>query len=186
MSELDTALQERLDRANARRAKATLSEEDVARAKVLAQVAEAEAESRADEVQARALRGAQLKAEAAKVAAGRYLVGYFDLGALLPDADPEKLPGLGILILRSPPMIPSDALSQFYREIEAKERQLIDIYTDLVCKSVVVPDLTSQDEGMFFRDFLESSIGRGTAVTIGDAVTALGGSRARNTKRGRG
>jgi multidrug efflux pump subunit AcrA (membrane-fusion protein) len=186
---VDLALAEteaELERAEARLAKAELTPAEVKRLKLLATLAEKKAEARTAETSRRALRGAELKAEAAKAAGGKYLVDYFDLGALLPDVDPDKLPGEGVLIVRSPPTSPVDALAHFYRELEAKEHSLVDIYTDLVCASVVVPNVMEHATGMMFRNFLESSIGRGTAIQIGDAVTSLGGARNKQTKRGRG
>lgn len=185
MSDLEV-LKADLERAKARLAKATLAPEEIDCAKLLADIAESEAEARTSEATRRGLRGATLEAEARKVAGGRYLVKYFDLAALLPEADPERLPGEGVLVVRSPPTAPVDALAVFYREVEAGERSHVDIYTDLVCASVVVPNIANQETGALFRNFLESSIGRGTAMGIGDAVTTLGGVRGKKTKRGRG
>lgn len=179
-------LKAQLENEHARHAKATLSEEESEIAKTLAQIAEKKAERLAAEKARRALRGAELEAEARKAAAGKHLVKYFDLAELLPDADPEKLPGEGMLVVRSPATVPVDALGQFYREIEAHERPHTDIYVDLVCSSVVYPDLSNQETGMLFRNFLESSVGHGTAMTIGDVVSTLGGVRGKRTKRGRG
>lgn len=179
-------LKAQLESEKARLEKATLSDEELEHSKLLAQVAEMKAERQASEKAQRAIRGAELEAEARKAAAGRYLVQFFDLAALLPEAEQEKLPGEGVLVVRSPPTSPVDALAQFYREVEAKERSLVDIYSDLVCASVVVPNVGNHEIGMGFRNFLESSVGRGTAIPIGDAVTSLGGVRSKQTKRGRG
>lgn len=178
-------LKAQLENEKARHATAMFSDEEAEQSKMLAQIAEAKAERLAAEKPRRALRGAEIEAEARKVAAGRYLVKFFDLAALLPDVEQEKLPGEGCLVVRSPPTSPVDVLAQFYRELEAKERSLVDIYADLVCASVVSPDVTSHEAGMAFRNFIESSIGRGTSIPIGDAVTAVGGLRSKQAKRGR-
>lgn len=172
--------------AKARQAKAALSQDEIDHAKLMAEIVEAEAEARTAEATRRSIQGSALEEAARKVAAGRYLVKYFDLAALLPEAPPEKLPGEGMLVVRSPPTVPVDALAQFYREVEAAERSHVDIYADLVCESVVYPDISNPAAGEFFRSFIESSIGRGTAMGVGDAVTALGGVRGKRTKRGRG
>jgi hypothetical protein len=179
-------LKAELEREQALLAKSALSDEQAEHAKLLIALAETKAERQASQKAQRVLRRAELEADARKAAAGRYLVKAFDLAALLPDVEQEKLPGGGVLVLRSPPITPIDALAQFYREAEAHERPLPDIYVDLVCASVVFPDVAQRETGMSFRDFFESSIGRGTALTVGDAVTELGGARAKRTKRGRG
>lgn len=182
MSDLEE-LKSQLAAATARRDNAKLTDDETEHAKLLAQVAEAKAEARAAETARRAILGAKLEADARKKAAGRHLVQYFDLAALLPEAEPEKLPGEGILVLRSPA---ADMLAQLHREVEAGEQSLVAAYTNLVCSITDYPDLSNHDTGMRFRDFLESPIGCGTVIGIGDAATTLGGTRAKRTKRGRG
>lgn len=184
MSSLDE-LKAQLEAEKSRHTKATLTEDENEQAKLLAQIAEAKAERLIAEKSRRALRGAELEAEARVAAKGQYLVKYFDLAALLPDVEQEKLPGDGCLVVRSPPTMPVDALGQFYREVEAHERRMTDIYVDLVCECVVYPSVSSQEAGEMFRSFIESSIGKGTAIPIGNAVTALGGVRSKQAKRGR-
>lgn len=178
-------LREQAARAKARREAVALSEEEKERAKLLIEVEEAEEAARADEKARRELTGKQLEAEERKRAGGKYLVRFVDLAHLLPEADPATLPGAGVLVVRSPPTHPVNALDVFYREVEAKSRALPDIYTDLVCESVVYPS-TAGTEGAKLRAFFESSIGRGTVTVVGDQVTDLGGVRSKAIKRGRG
>ncbi len=172
-------------KAKARREAAALSEEEKERAKLLAELAEAEAEALADEKARRELQGKALEAEARKKSGGKYLVRFVDLAFLLPEADPSTLPGGGVLVVRSPPTHPVNALDNFYREVEAKSRALPDVYADLVCESVVYPDPAGA-EGSKLRAFFESSLGRGTVTVVGDQVTDLGGVRGKAIKRGRG
>ena len=171
--------------AKARREKAALSEEEKERAKLLAELAEAEEQARADEKARRDLEGKHLEDEERKKAGGKYLVRYVDLAHLLPEAEADALPGGGILVVRSPPTHPVNALDVFYREVEAKARALPDIYADLVCESVVYPG-TAGGDGARLRAFFEGSIGRGTVTVVGDQVTDLGGVRGKAIKRGRG
>lgn len=179
-------LKAQLEAEKARHAKAALSEEEQEQLKLIAQLAEAKAERLAAEKAQRALRGIALEGEARKVASGKYLVKFYDLARHWPDIEPEKLPGEGILILRSPPTMPVDVLGQFYREVEAKEKSQPDCYIDLVCACVVYPDVSKHDVGMAFRNFLESSIAKASAASIGDEAIALGGLLVKQTKRGRG
>lgn len=169
--------------ARARRTAASLSDEETEHAKLLGELAEDTAQLQADERKRRGIAGAAAEAEARRVAAGKYVVKFFDLGSLLPDADPSTLPGAGVLVLRSPP--PS-ALAAFYRELEAGSQDLPQTYAALVAESVVVPDITDPTAGIKFRTFLDGPLGCGTVIGIGDASTVLGGTVAKKAKRGRG
>ncbi len=165
-------------------APAPLTDDETEMAKLLSEIAEGEAEAQAINKARREMRGKALEVEASRAAlAGKYLVTFFDLGELLPKADPSLLPGGGVLVLRSPP---AGAVATFHRELEAKAKSIPEIYTDLVCVSTVYPDLTDDATGAGFRAFFESSLGTGASTRVGDAVTDLGGIRIKATKRGRG
>lgn len=178
-------LRAQLDAARARKSASALTDDETARAKLLADLAEATAEAQSSEKNKRAIEGAQREATARKAALGKYLVKFFDLGALLPDADMDSLPGKGILVIRSPPTTPTDALGNFYRELEAKARSWPEIYASLACESIVYPDPNGAS-GAQLSAFFDGAIGKGTAMDVGDACAALGGVRGKQTKRGRG
>ena len=135
---------------------------------------------------ARTRRGTALatREAAARVkAAGRYLVkgidlvDLFQLGAA-PDA--AKVPGDGVVIVRSP--LP-ERLKAFQTEAEHKARPLADIFADLLCDSVIDPDPSQPANGAKLRAFCDAY--PGAAIGAGDVVAKLGGSKAQADKRGR-
>ena len=168
--------------AKAKAAGVALSDEEAERVKLNAEIAEAEADERAARKARRDLDGKARESEAKVKARGGYLVRYFDLASLLPEAEPEDLPGSGVLVLRSPP---TGAMATFHREVEAKVKSTPDLYADLVCASVVFPDQSDNANGAGLRAFLESALGSGTSTIVGDACTELGGMKFKATKRGR-
>lgn len=180
--------------AQAKLGRANLTDVEAKRAKLLADIEEAESLTRAAEKARRGIAGKALEASARKVAnalpmASRYSVEYFDLAEKVPRVDPETLPGKGVLVVRSPPTVPVDALSEFYAALE-HGTSTSEAYINLASASVVHPVCLGEGgaataEGLALRTFLESSIGRGAAQGIGDAAAALGGVRAKATKRGR-
>lgn len=175
----------------ARETAATLSPEEEVRAAKLAAFADRKAALAVTERRKRALLGAIAEASAKKDAGGRYLVKFVDLGTILADADPSTLPGEGVLVIRSPPTEPIDVLAQFTREHEANERPLPDLMIDMLLPSIVRPETSLVTEegrlaGMKLRNFFESTIGKGAAITVGNEVSRLGGMRAAQVKRGRG
>lgn len=106
------------------------------------------------------------------------LVDFFPLGTA---PDPAILPGKGVIIVRSPP---AEALKTFHREGEAKERTLAEIYGDVLCASVIDPDVEKDLEaGTRLRAFLDSS--PGVAIAAGERVVRLGGAKIKADKRGR-
>lgn len=174
--DLEAELARELEAAKA----AELTPAEAARARALARLTEAKAARREAQHTRRELAGMPLEAAARKEAKGQYLVRFFNLGDLLPDAPPEvTIPGDGAIVLRSPE---PTWRSAFERDVEAKI-PLGTCFTDLVCLCTVKPDLAHGQEGLLFRKFLESTIGSGCAAPIGAAVLELGGARSAETKR---
>lgn len=167
--------------AEARALAAVLTADEAEIAGLLAAEADANEQARKDEAARRKIIGKGREADAKAKAAGKYAVEFFDLGALLPDTDPTMLPGNGILVIRSHPL---DAKRAFDRDVEAKDRPLGDIFTDLVCASTVDPTFAKDDPAALrFRMFFESDLGSGCPAQIGAAVLRLGGARADEQKR---
>lgn len=160
--------------------RAELSPAEAAEARALAQLSELKEQKRESERKRRGIEGARLERAARAEAAGRYMVRYFDLGALLPDADPKSLPGGGVLVIRSHP---PQAKTAFDSAVEGKSVTLSAAFCDLVCASVVHPSLAKNEDGIRFRAFLESELGNGTPPQIGAAVLELGGARIAEAKR---
>lgn len=161
-----------------------LTDDEAETARLLGEIAEAKADALAINKTRREARGQALEAAAWPAArAGKYLIRFVDLAALLPDADPDDLPGNGVLVVRSPPQ---GAVGAFHRELEAKTKLLPEVYTDLLCVSTVYPDLTNEVAGIEFRGFFASSLGEGSSSVVGDVVTDLAGIRGKTVKRGRG
>jgi hypothetical protein len=173
--------------AKAAREAAALSAADAELLKLHRQIQEDDAAAEVSHREARALRGLEEEAEERKAAAGKYLVKAIDIAALLPGLTEEQvkaLPGEGVIVVRSPPVHPTDALAGFLREIEAGKEAHPDIYAELVCESTVRPKL-KPGTAEAYREFWSSSLGRGTVITVGDQVAELGGMRGRAAKRGR-
>lgn len=132
----------------------------------------------------RADEGAMREAEARKAAAGAYLVKYVDVAALIPDLDPEKIPGKGVFVVRSPATKPRDVLGDLMREItyngtDAKPHTKL--YADLACECTVYP-ATTDESGIALRKFVDAF--GGAAMGIGNVITDLGGLHAKEAKRG--
>lgn len=168
--------------ARVRLSQSALNDTEIARASKLAELDNAKSEARANERARRKIDGTARAKDAKRAAAGKYLVEYFDLGYLLPDADMSALPGNGVLVIRN---APPAAKRTFDREIEAKTSDLADIFADLVGQCVVYPDLKKDGDGQKFRAFFDGELGNGCASQIGAAILALGGARADEVKRGR-
>jgi beta-glucosidase-like glycosyl hydrolase len=161
-------------------AAASLTPEEEARVRTLARISEAKAARKEAEHARRELAGVPLEASARREAKGEYLVRFFNLGDLLPDAPPEvKIPGDGAIVVRSPE---PPWRAAFERDIQAGV-PLGTCFTELVCRCTVKPDLAKGQDGLLFRKFLESTIGNGCAGPIGAAVLELGGARSAEIKR---
>lgn len=107
------------------------------------------------------------------------LVDYFPLGKAPPV---EQLPGGGVIIARCPP---PDRLKTFQSEAEHRgNKQLADIFTDLVCESTVDPDPAKDSAGgAILRAFCENY--PAAASQAGTEIVRLGGAKAQADKRGR-
>lgn len=179
-------LKARAAAARARAVAAALTPEETEEAKLLVEEADALAVARADEAKRRAIVGKRMEADARTDAAGSYHVAYFDLGKLLPDADMAKLPGQGVLVIRSHT---TASYRAFQRDTEHKTgegaKSLAEIFTDLVCANTVRPtfDPKRPEQGIGFRAFFESDLGNGCAVQVGAEILKLGGARQEEAKR---
>jgi hypothetical protein len=184
-------LQARRAAAQARAAAAALTDDERDEAALLQEEADAIAEARTNEAKRRAILGKRLEAESRTEAAGAYHVEFFDLGKLLPDADPARLPGRGVLVVRSHTTASKRA---FDRDVEHKNgegaKPLGEIFADLVCANVVRPVFfdgagkpVNAVEALAFRAFLESDLGNGCPSQIGAAILRLGGAVAVESKR---
>lgn len=180
-------LRARAAAAKARAEASKLSDEQEEEARLVQEEADALALARANEAKQRAILGKRLEGEARAEAGGAYHVEFFDLGKLLPDADMGKLPGGGVLVVRSHTTASKRA---FDRDVEHKSgegaKTLHEIFVDLVCANVVRPkfDPKRPEEGVAFRAFLESDLGNGCPSQIGTVILRLGGAVATEAKRG--
>ena len=182
MSDIDD-LKAQIAAAKAQADGSALTEDEVGQAKLLAELDEHKAKLRNARVQRAAIAVAAAESAARKVAAGRYLIKGISLVDLLAEADPKDLPGNGVIVVRSPPTEPRDCLADYMAEAEQHERPLPDITIDhLVIPSIVFPDIETDAS---IRQFFDSTRGKGSAITVGNAVTALGGMAQRQAKRGR-
>ncbi len=172
----------------------SLNDGESKRAKLLAEIEEAESSTRVAEKTRRGIAGKALEASARRAAnalpmAARYSVEFYDLAEKVLRVDPDTLPGKGVLVVRSPPTTPVDVLAEFYAALEAGS-STSEAYINLASACVVHPVCidpagAATAEGQVLRTFLESSVGRGAAQGVGDAAAALGGVRAAKVKRGR-
>lgn len=174
---------ERAAAAAARKARSALTPDEQELHRLTLQEAEDTAAALAAENARREIHGTALEAEARREAAGKYLVKAVDIAKRLPTADPELLPGKGVIVIRS---APPDALRDFLREAEAKERDLPAISVALVCQSIVRPKVDAPGAGEKLQAFFESDLGIGLATSLADEAAALGGAVAKQAKRGRG
>lgn len=104
------------------------------------------------------------------------LLSTFPFG-IHPDLD--AMPNAGLIVVRSPTQARYAAAA---REIEAKERSMVEIAADLALEHIVVPDLKNDTEGMLARAFFEAYPGSGNSV--GNEVYDLGGAKVKVDKRG--
>ncbi len=141
-----------------------------------------EARAAADKARRDIDMAARLKAAAA-MAGKRYLVRGVDLVSFFQsDAVPpiEQIPGHGVLIIRSPEPARFDVANA---EIEHKKRPMSAILSDLLCESVIDPDVVKDPaEGMRLRAFCDAY--KGAATLAGDEVYKLGGAKGKADKRG--
>jgi len=163
---------------------AALSDEEQRKAALLGRLTKAREERAAAARTRRGLDLADRESKARTVVPAGVLVKGIDLYELFPlgEAPPaEHFPGAGVIIVRSPV---SDRLKAFQTEAEHKKRPLADIFTDLICDSLVDPDPAKDaGAGAKVRGFFETYAG--AAVGAGDIVAKLGGSKAAVDKRGR-
>ena len=188
MSDPIDDLDEQLRALEARESAAILSPEDEARAAKFAALAERKAALAVAEKKRRGLDMFTREAAARKRAGGRYLVGAIDLGELYPSEDPATLPGGGVLIYGGPEL--PNIYANFLTEHEANARPLLALMVDVVCAATLDPECPLATEegraaGVKLRNFFEGPIGSGAAITVGNAVTRLGGMMAKQAKRGR-
>lgn len=182
---MNTDLQARRDAAQARAAAAALTQDEKDEAALIVEEAEALAAARLDEAKRRAIVGKRLEVEARAESGGAYTVEFFDLGKLLPDTDPAKLPGRGVLVIRNHTTLSKRA---FDRDVEHKTgegaKPIGEIFAELVAANVVRPRFDpDKGEGVAFRAFLESDLGNGCPSQIGAAILRLGGAVAAEAKR---
>lgn len=106
------------------------------------------------------------------------LLDLFPLGEAPPE---EKLPGKGLIVVRH---APQDLLKTFHREVEAKQKDLVDIYADVLVACCVEPDArTDVTAATHVRAFCEAF--GGAAIGAGEIAVRLGGSKQKADKRGR-
>lgn len=141
------------------------------------------AELAEEQKRARKLIGKRIEREERVKAAGAYLVGFVDMADKLRGADVSKIPGGGVVVLRSHT---AASKKTWDSEAEAKSRPMADIMTDLVCANVLRlggVDLAKPGVAEGFRAFLESDLGSGLANQLGAEVLRLGGANAEEAKR---
>lgn len=180
--DLEAMEKEAADEEAAARAEA-LTPDEQRQAGVLARLAKAREERAAAARVRRANDLGTREAKARGVVPAGVLVKGIDLYELFPlgEAPPaEHFPGAGVIIVRSPI---ADRLKSFHAETEHKKRPLADIFTDLICDSLVDPDPAKEGAGAKVRAFFETY--PGAAIGAGDMVAKLGGSKAAVDKRGR-
>jgi hypothetical protein len=124
-------------------------------------------------------REARAKVPAGTLVKGVDLLDLFPLGEAPPE---EKLPGNGLIVLRH---APQDVLRAFHREAEAKQKDLVDIYADVLVACCVEPDARGDaTTATHVRAFCDAF--GGAAIGAGDIAVKLGGSKQKAEKRGRG
>ncbi len=143
--------------------------------------AAADADRRAADMAAR-VEAADAKSGGSYLVTGVDLVSLFPLGKAPPV---EKLPGKGVVVLRSPDQAATDESAREYEAAQrgAKTKGVPAIMADLACACLVDPD-PAGPEGGGFRHLLEVFPPLG--LTLGNIANQLGGAKRADDKRGRG
>lgn len=178
------ALEREAAAAEAAAAGAKLTDEESARAAIVARITRAREEKAAAD---KTRRETELTAKemAARSALGpKVLVKGIDLVSLFPlgvSPPAEQLPGDGVIVVRNP--LPG-RLASFHTEVEHKQRPVASIYADLLVEHVIEPPVAKDmAAGALLRAFVDTY--EGAAVAAGDVVAKLGGSKSAADKRGR-
>jgi hypothetical protein len=133
---------------------------------------------------------ARLAAARTRVPSGTMLQGV-DLVALFPlDSPPpaDKLPNGGVIIVRNPdPTVESNLLVELEHKNGPRAKLIDALLIDLLCKSVVDPDVSAADAGGAEGTKLQAFCAAFPAAAVQAAGVArrLGGAKAQEAKRGR-
>lgn len=165
----------RLADANARIESATKDGDEDAEFRAYADEEAATAELLTAEKTARRLAGKRLEREAKRTAAGAYQVGAFDLASLLPQLDAAKMPGGGLIVVRSPTTDARKRHEAAHTTDGAAQDDLMDANVSLVCDCTIHPTFKIGDAGaVAFRRWWETD-GRGVVALVTLQIQKLGG-----------
>lgn len=165
----------RIADANKRIEEAAATGDDAAQARAFADEEVAEAELLAALKAARSLAGKRLVREAKRTAAGAYQVDVFDLASLLPQLDAAKMPGGGMIVLRSPTVDARKRHEAAHSAEGATDETKTDANINLVCDCTIHPTFKIGDAGAVgFRAWFDGD-GRGVVSLVSLLIQKLGG-----------
>ncbi len=168
-------IKKRRDEASARIDAAAAAGDADAETRAYADEEAADTELRAAQKSARALTGKRLEREAKRAAAGAYQVGAFDLASLLPQLDAEKMPGGGVIAVRSPTPDARKRHEAIHVDDAATLDAKMDANIDLIGGCLVSPVFKPGDPAALgFRVWFEGD-GRGTVSLVTLLIQKLGG-----------